>query len=75
VIVDQFAPAEGVAPSAWLHWAFLASLENPNFTLLTGIKVRSRLKQAGFQLLSERTLPHKEALRWSNDWVLIEVCR
>ena len=74
-IVDQFAPTEGVAPSAWLYWAFQASLENPNFSLLTVTEVQSRLKQAGFHLLSERTLPHKEVLRWSSDWVLIEACK
>jgi SAM-dependent methyltransferase len=74
-IVDQFAPTEGVAPSAWLHWAFQASLENPNFTLLTVTEVQSRLKQAGFQLLSERTLPHNEVLRWSSDWILIEASK
>jgi len=74
-IVDQFAPTEGVAPSSWLHWAFQASLENPNFTLLTVTEVQSRLKQAGFQLLSERTLPHNEVLRWSSDWILIEASK
>jgi len=72
VIVDHFAPTQGVAPSSWLYWAFLASLENPDFTLLTVAEVQSRLKQAGFQLLSERTLPHREVLRWSSDWVMIE---
>ena len=75
VIVDQPAGTEGLAPSAWLHWAFLASLDNPSFTLLTLSQVRSRLKQAGFQLLSERTLPHSEVRRWSSDWVMIEACR
>jgi SAM-dependent methyltransferase len=74
-IVDQFAPTEGVAPSSWLYWAFLASLENPNFTLLTVTEAQSRLKQAGFQLLSERTLSQYEVLRWSSDWVLIEACK
>ena len=77
VIVAQPAATEGVAPPSWLHRAFLASLENPGFSLLTVAQIRSRLKQAGFQLLSERTLPHPDALhgdalRWSSDWVLIE---
>jgi SAM-dependent methyltransferase len=75
VIVDQFAPIEGVAPASWVQWAFLASLENPDFTLLTVAEVQSRLKQAGFQRVSERTLPHAEVLRWSSDWVLIEACK
>jgi SAM-dependent methyltransferase len=72
VIVYQLAATEGIAPPSWLHWAFLASLENPDFSLLTVTQIRSRLKQAGFQLLSERTLPHSEVHRWSSDWVLIE---
>lgn len=72
VLVDQFAPTGTVAPPSWLHWAFLASLENPNFTLRTATEVRSRLKAAGFRPLSERTLPHDEVRRWSGDWVLIE---
>jgi SAM-dependent methyltransferase len=72
VIVYQLAESEGIAPRPWLHWAFLASLENPEFSVLTAEKVRSRLKRAGFQALSERTLPPGDALRWSSDWVLIE---
>jgi SAM-dependent methyltransferase len=72
VLVDQFAPTEGVAPASVLHWAFLASLHDPGFSRLTLAQVRSRLEQAGYQLLSERTLPDREVLRWSSDWVLVE---
>jgi SAM-dependent methyltransferase len=75
VIVDQFAPTEGVAPSAWVYWAFMASLENLDFALLTVPEVLSRLKGTGFQLLSERALPYREVLRWSSDWVLIEASK
>jgi SAM-dependent methyltransferase len=72
VIVDLFAPTEGIAPSAWLYWAVLASLENPDFSLLTVAQAQDRLVNAGFQLQSERALPHSEVKRWSSDWVMIE---
>jgi ubiquinone/menaquinone biosynthesis C-methylase UbiE len=75
VIVQHFAPTKGVAPSAWLYWAFLAAMENPDFSLLTVAEVQSRLEQAGFELLSERTLPSRGVVRWSSDWVMIEARR
>lgn len=69
VIVDQFAPAEGVAPTAspYLNWAFLGSLTDPDFTFPTTAKIQAQLRQAGFQLLSESTL--------SNGWLVIEARR
>jgi SAM-dependent methyltransferase len=72
VIVDQFAPSEGVVAPSWLYWGFLASLENPDFRLPTATEVHSRLERAGFQPLSERALPQDEVVRWSSDWVMIE---
>jgi SAM-dependent methyltransferase len=72
VIVNLFAPSEGVAPSAWLYWAVLASLENPDFSLLTVAQVQDRLIDAGFRPLSERALAHSEVKRWSGDWTMIE---
>ena len=71
-IVDQLAASEGSAPRPWLHWAFLASLENPGFALRTVDQVRKRLTSAGFEVLSECALPPGDAQRWSSDWVLIE---
>jgi SAM-dependent methyltransferase len=75
VIVDLFAPSEGVAPLAWLYWAVLASLENPDFSLLTVAQVQERLIDTGFQLLSERSSPHSEIKRWSSDWTMVEAQR
>jgi tRNA A58 N-methylase Trm61 len=75
VVVDQFAPLRGVAPSTWLYWAFLASLENPNFTLPTAAEVQKRMEQAGFQVLHQQRLPHHDVLRWSSDWTLIEASK
>ncbi len=72
IIVDQFAPTSGAVPESWLYWGFLASLENPGFTLRTTADIRARLTEAGFHLLSERALPPSEVLRWSRDWIVIE---
>jgi ubiquinone/menaquinone biosynthesis C-methylase UbiE len=72
VTVDRLAPTEGVAPPTWAYWAFLASLENPDFTRLTRAEFQGRLEQAGFQILSERTTRPSEALRWSGGWTVFE---
>jgi len=75
VIVDQFAPAEGVAHPSRVHWAFVGSLANPDSTPTTAADVRIRLDQAGFELLSERTLTEREEQRWSRGWLVIEAIK
>jgi SAM-dependent methyltransferase len=67
VVVDQFAPAEGVAPEAppYLHWSFLGSLENPGAGWRTAAWARERLAQTGFRFVAQRTL--------SGGWVLMEL--
>jgi cyclopropane fatty-acyl-phospholipid synthase-like methyltransferase len=62
-IVDLFAPAEGMAPTARLHWAFLGSLEKSDSNFRTASQVKALLTQAGFQSLSEKAL--------SQGWTLI----
>ncbi|MGB5881058.1 MAG: methyltransferase [Thermoanaerobaculia bacterium] len=57
LIVDQFAPAEDVAPPPRLHWAFAGSLIRPEFTFPTAARVRDQLEKAGFELLPDRPLP------------------
>ena len=74
-IANQFAPAEGVAHPARLDWAFLASMRDPDSAVLTAAKVQMRLTQAGFQVLSERTLPPRAPDRWTGGWVLIEASK
>lgn len=64
VIVDQFAPSEGVAPPPRLHWALLGSLIDPDSTLPTVAEIQTRLTQADFRLLSQGTL--------CGDWNVIE---
>jgi cyclopropane fatty-acyl-phospholipid synthase-like methyltransferase len=57
LILDQFAPAEEVAPPPRLHWAFAGSLIRPEFTFPTAARVRDQLEKAGFELLPDRPLP------------------
>ena len=71
-IVYQLAQSEGVAPPPWVHWAFLASLEDPDYAVLSAERVRKRLQGAGYEVVSECTLPPGDTLRWSGDWVLVE---
>jgi cyclopropane fatty-acyl-phospholipid synthase-like methyltransferase len=75
VIVDQFGTAEGIAPASWLYWAFQAALEDPDYTPRTSAEVQDRLRQAGYQVLSECSLPVSEVVRWSSDWIVLEARR
>jgi SAM-dependent methyltransferase len=72
VIVDQFALEKGVAPASRLHWSFLGALARPDFSFPTAAEVKTRLTQAGFQILSESGLPQGKSRRWSSDWIVIE---
>jgi SAM-dependent methyltransferase len=69
VLVDQFAPAAGVAPAGrpYLHWAFLSSLESPDASFRTADEYRAQLPAAGFRVLAEYTL--------SEGWLVIEAAR
>lgn len=57
VIVDEFSPSEETAPPSRLHWAFEGSMIEPGFCFPTSANVRTLLESAGFQILSERSLP------------------
>ncbi len=57
VIVDQFAPTAGVAPTSRLHWALEGSLINPDFIFPTVAQIQGLLEKAGFRRLSENPLP------------------
>jgi len=72
IIVDHFVPAEGIAPPSCLYWAFQSAMENPKSTHITTAEIQARLTRAGYQVLSESTLPPRAVLRWSSDWVVIE---
>ena len=75
VIIDKFAPGEGIAPETHRHWAFLASLVNPDYGGQGAPAVLQQLEEAGFALLSERILPAGESERWSSGWTIIEARR
>jgi SAM-dependent methyltransferase len=74
VIVDHFAPEKGLAPDTAPHplWAFLGSLDKPDLSYPTVAETQTRLRQAGFQLLSQAELPQRGILRWTRGWVMIE---
>lgn len=69
VIVEHFAPGEGAAPvvQPYHHWAFLASLENPDFSYQTAAQVKDQLARAGFRFVAENSL--------SDDSCVIEACK
>jgi SAM-dependent methyltransferase len=75
VIVDLLAPAEGVAPSSRIHWAFEGSMIDPGFAFPTAARVRGLLENAGFQVLTEGPLTRRSPApgRGAGDgWILIE---
>jgi predicted TPR repeat methyltransferase len=74
VVVDHFVSDADVAPPSCLFWVFQDALANPDLTHTATADIRARLARAGFQVLSERALPPREVLRWSDDWVVIEAC-
>lgn len=74
VILDEFGPAEEIAPPSRLHWAFEGAMVDPDFSFPTASEVRVMLEQAGFQILSERPLPTVSAAarRFDRDLTVIE---
>jgi predicted TPR repeat methyltransferase len=77
VIVDHFAPAQGLAPATppYPHWAFLGSLHTPDASRPTATEIKTRLAGAGFRRLSEEILPQRGTLRWTKDWVVLEASK
>lgn len=53
IFVEHFSPAENYAPLTRLEWAFLDSLNDPNFSFPTLNEVRVQLVQAGFDVSNE----------------------
>jgi hypothetical protein len=74
VIVDHFAPEEGLAPETAPHplWAFLGSLDKPDLSYPTVAEVEARLSNAGFRVLSQAILPQRGTQRWTMDWEMLE---
>lgn len=72
VIVDQFAPAPGVAPPHRLLWAFQGSLIQPDKALPTADEVEAKLARAGFRHFARHPLNVGQVRRWTNAWMVIE---
>jgi SAM-dependent methyltransferase len=74
VIVDQLAPAPGVAPPERVHWAFHRSLADPEFNYLTMAELEALLTDAGFRrVLDESLAPTRGANeQFTGGWTLIE---
>lgn len=77
VIIDEFAPSEEAAPPSRLHWAFEGSMRDPDFSFPTSTTVKALLEKAGFQILSERTLPPMATAveRFDRDLAVIDARR
>jgi hypothetical protein len=56
VIVDQFAPAAGVAPPARRHWVLESALADEPFAYPTVAEVSVQLARAGFGAVSAAPL-------------------
>jgi len=73
ILIDQFSPKPGIAPSSRLIWAFLSALQGPHTKgFPTAASVISRLTEAGFERISEFDVPSQKALCWEEEWHVIE---
>ncbi len=75
VLVEQYATTPGVAPLSHMYWAFLDSMDDPDFVMLTSDEVQTRIQAAGFRIRSMCTLPGREVKRWTGDWIMIEAIK
>jgi SAM-dependent methyltransferase len=57
LVIDQFAPSQGLPHPSRLHWALEKSLTAAAFAFPTAAGIRDELEQAGFRVASERSLP------------------
>jgi len=74
VLIDQLAPAPGVAHPSRLHWALAGSLRDPEFRFPTAAEIRDQMAAAGFERITVRNLADLEgtATRFTSGSVLIE---
>ena len=74
VVVDKFARTSTDPAPSRLSGAFLSSLNDPEpsirFTTLE--MVQARLQEAGFRDVSSTPVPHRDHLRWTLDWTMLE---
>ncbi|MEJ2737562.1 MAG: methyltransferase dimerization domain-containing protein [Anaerolineae bacterium] len=74
VVVDKFAlTSTNPAPSR-LSGAFLSSLDHPEPSIhfTTVEMVQARIQEAGYRDVSTTSVPHRDPLRWTLDWTMLE---
>jgi putative methyltransferase (TIGR04325 family) len=74
VVVDKFAlTSTNPAPSR-LSGAFLSSLDHPEPSIhfTTVEMVQARIQEAGYRDVSTTSVPHRDTLRWTLDWTMLE---
>jgi cyclopropane fatty-acyl-phospholipid synthase-like methyltransferase len=57
VIIDQFAPAKGMAPYSRISWALQGSLMDPDFSYPTAEEIVSKLEKSGYRSVTSHELP------------------
>ncbi len=74
VIIDQFAPVIGMAPSSRIAWALQGSLRDSDFTYPTAEEIASKLENSGYSLVTVRELPKtgSDISQFTDDMYLIE---
>jgi cyclopropane fatty-acyl-phospholipid synthase-like methyltransferase len=61
VIIDQFAPAKGMAPLSRISWALQGSLRDPAFSYPTAHDIVLKLNKAGYHSVTTLELPKIES--------------
>ncbi len=74
IVVDQLAPALNVAPASRVHWALQESMIDPEFAFLTVSEIKSLMREAGFDHLSDHPLHYSadKPRRFMEGMILIE---
>jgi putative methyltransferase (TIGR04325 family) len=74
VVVDKFALTSTDPAPSRLPGAFLSSLDHPEPSIhfTTVEMVQARIQEAGYRDLSTTPVPHREPLRWTLDWTMLE---
>jgi SAM-dependent methyltransferase len=72
-VVDQFAPAVGVAPATRVQWALDGALRDPSFAFETAAEVSAQLERADFVAVTARPLPPAASIpeRFARDYTVI----
>jgi SAM-dependent methyltransferase len=74
VIIDQFAPAQGLAPTSRISWALQGSLRDPDFSYPTARETMSKLEKSGYHIVKSFELPRfgSKATQFTDDMCIID---